>query len=148
MLVRIRMRPAKARLMAGLVAFCALALLALAAWLKPPTAGYGAHEQLGMLPCGMMATFGIPCPTCGMTTAFAHFSQGDFLASIHTQPAGFILALVVAATAMIAGYGLIVGRIWTINWYRVRPAWPVIVLALLLLTSWGYKILTTLAAGA
>ena len=45
---------------------------ALALWVGsvPPDArGHGTHERLGMLPCSWPQSLGLPCPTCGVTTA-------------------------------------------------------------------------------
>jgi hypothetical protein len=90
------------RLLGGLAALGAAAVLGLAAWFTPAEAGLGTHEQLNLPPCNWVTILGLPCPTCGMTTAFAHAANGDFLASFHAQPMGFVLALA-TAMALIAG---------------------------------------------
>lgn len=84
------------RLLAGSVAALLLALLLTAAWLRPASAGHGTHTQLGLLQCGWVAAFGKPCPTCGMTTAFAQAAHGNILASFAVQPMGALLALLSA----------------------------------------------------
>ena len=48
----------------------------------------------------MVVVWGLPCPTCGMTTAFAHTVRGRWLAAARAQPAGFVAAI---ATALLAG---------------------------------------------
>ena len=63
------------------VAFCAGVLL-LAAWMEPSSRGLGTHLQLGLAPCGWVAYGGIPCPSCGMTTAFAHATDGNLLGAL------------------------------------------------------------------
>lgn len=90
---------------------------------------------------------GYPCPTCGMTTAFAHFVRGQWLRAAWVQPAGFVFALGTAAWA--------VGCVWTL----VRGRWPAIrlpwltpfrlfaVLLVLLLGSWAFKIVVGLITG-
>lgn len=60
--------------------------------------GHGTHQQLGLPPCGWVIAFDAPCPTCGMTTSFAHAAAGDPIAGIVNQPMGGLLAV---ATAMV-----------------------------------------------
>jgi hypothetical protein len=60
-----------------LVAAAGLAgLLGLAKTLVPDPRGFGTHVQLGLRPCAFATMTGRPCPTCGMTTAFAWFVRG------------------------------------------------------------------------
>jgi len=92
------------RLLAGLIALGGLAVLSLAAWLKPADEGLGTHESLGLPSCGWIMLMDTPCPTCGMTTAFAHAADGRLLTAMATQPLGAMLALATAMTVMIAGY--------------------------------------------
>ena len=53
-----------------------LAALAVSVWLAPRPAGFGTHRALGLPPCGFLAQTGYPCPSCGMTTAFAAMAHG------------------------------------------------------------------------
>ena len=86
-------------LAAALAAGCG-AVLGVAWWLDPDPAGVGTHTQLHIPRCGWIDTIGIPCPTCGMTTAFAHAADGHLLRSFMTQPAGAVVALATAATLL------------------------------------------------
>ena len=52
---------------------CATVLL-IASWLTPDPRGLGSHTKLGMPRCEFEYRTGIPCPSCGMTTSFAHFA--------------------------------------------------------------------------
>ena len=82
-----------------------ITMLGIGLWLSPnnnpvaggPAAGTGSHEELGLPPCGFLATTGYPCPTCGCTTAVSNFSHGHILRSFLTQPFGFAVALLAAA---------------------------------------------------
>jgi hypothetical protein len=74
-----------------------LALVALSAWLNPSSGGVGTHTQLHLPPCGVLLVFGKPCPSCGMTTAFAWMVRGRVLRALSIQPAG--VAVFLAALA-------------------------------------------------
>lgn len=76
------------RLRAAASAFGALVILVVGAVLVPDGRGVGTHEQLGLPPCTTYRLFGIPCPFCGMTTAFAHMAHGHPYEAFQTQPAG------------------------------------------------------------
>lgn len=137
-------RPGVVRFWAALVLVAALAILTLAAWLRPDPHGYGTHRQLGTGPCGMLIVTGYPCPTCGMTTAFAHTVRGQWLRAVWVQPAGFFLALATTLTALGASWALVRGRLpcrWP-PW--LSPFRIYLLLLVLLLGSWGFKIVTGL----
>lgn len=117
-----------------------LAVFVVARSIVPDPAGFGSHQQLGLAPCMMPAAIGLPCPTCGMTTAFAHAARLDFPAAFLAQPVGLLLA-VLTAVAGLAGLDLLVtGRYWMVNWYRVSPAKLVVAGTVLLCISWLGKI--------
>ena len=61
--------------------------------LEPDPRGFGTHEQLGLRPCAFATLTGRPCPTCGMTTAFAWFMRGRLDRSWRANPAGCLFAL-------------------------------------------------------
>ena len=85
--------PTRIRLVAVLAAAIPLSALCLARNLQPSSSGLGTHQQLGLPPCSMRLMFGIRCPGCGMTTSWAHFTRGDWRASITTSVGGFLFAL-------------------------------------------------------
>lgn len=74
-------------------------LLVMARWLTPNPAGFGTHEQLGLGPCFTLQLWEIRCPTCGMTTAWAHALRGEFADATRANSAGAILCLLAAMTA-------------------------------------------------
>lgn len=69
-----------------------LSTLAVATRLEPDARGRGTHTQLGLPPCGFLAVTGKPCPTCGMTTAFAWFVRGRYDRTLRSNLAGGFLA--------------------------------------------------------
>ncbi len=82
-----------------------IALLILARTLSPDPSGIGTHEQLGLPPCGVKFAFGIPCPSCGMTTSWALATRGQILQSARCNVGGLLMA----ALALPAAVGLILG---------------------------------------
>jgi hypothetical protein len=90
-----------------------LVLLALATRLSPNPSGMGTHQQLGLPPCTVVRWFGIRCPSCGMTTAWSHFTRGQMMQAIRASAGGTLLALVAAVggpwlvASALAGHWLI-----------------------------------------
>ena len=116
-------------------------LLAVARWLQPSPQGMGTHTQLGLPGCGFLHTTGIPCATCGMTTSFSLAARGHMIQSFRNQPAGMILAVCVAVTAMVSGWALVaMASLGPLGRWIWRPL-NVALLAAVLLGSWLYKIL-------
>lgn len=131
---------------AVVLAGCAVLLL-VAAWLTPADTGMGSHRQLGFPPCSMLTLIGYPCPTCGMTTAFAHAVRGELRSAFNAQPAGLALALMTVIAASLSLSIVITGNVWAVNWYRVSPTRVILAAILLVLTGWGYKVVAGLMSG-
>jgi hypothetical protein len=132
--------PRSRRLVAlGVFVGCSI-VLGVAAVLTPSASGIGSHEQLGLPACGWIAIADMPCPTCGMTTAFAHAADGQVLAAVRAQPLGGLLALAVAMTWLVciqimmtgSRIGGVFARLWSL-----KTAWAI---AGLVVLAWGYKI--------
>lgn len=131
-----------ARTVAATVAAACLGVLLLAASLHAEPAGHGTHQQLGLYPCGWVVAFDKPCPTCGMTTAFSHAADANFLSSLLVQPTGFLLALASAAVLWGALHIFLTGsRLASLGATMLRPraVWAAVAFALL---SWAYKVVT------
>ena len=137
----------RGRAIALLVLGGATVLLGVAAWLTPSPTGVGTHQQLGLAPCSMLLLGGVPCPTCGMTTAFSHCVRGQWISAIVVQPAGFVLALATIAAAFVSLAVLATGRVWVVNWYRIPPARVAVCAVVLMLSSWGFKVLHGIGTG-
>jgi hypothetical protein len=141
-------RPFAARTGALVVLAGCVALIGVGAWLKPNPSGIGTHQQFGLPPCTMVLAVGYPCPTCGMTTAFAHAVRGRFLQSFHAHPAGFAFALAVFAAGAISINVIVTGRVWSVNWYRIPPVRVVVAVVLLIAGGWIYKLVVGVLSGA
>lgn len=84
-----------------------VALLATAARLTPSPEGLGTHQQLGLPRCTVVEWFGIRCPSCGMTTSWAHMMRGHIVAAMQTNAGGALLALAAAVCGpWLVGCGL------------------------------------------
>jgi len=102
------------RLVIVLAGSVLLGLLITAARLTPSPRGMGTHQQLGLPPCTIVALYGIPCPSCGMTTAWAHLLRGHVVAAVRSNAGGAMLAVLAAMCGpWLVGSGL-AGR-WLIG---------------------------------
>ncbi len=133
------------RLAAGVIAIVGAVLLGCALTLTPSSAGLGTHTQLGLPSCHFRVVTGHPCPSCGMTTAFASFVRGDIAAALSAQVLGTVLAAATllatlgGAVQAVTGVnlGLVTGRIF------LRKSIWVYVFVALALGSWALKAWTS-----
>lgn len=66
-------------------------LLGIARALTPDPSGIGTHLQLGLPRCGFLWLTGLPCPACGLTTAFAHMARGEIAQAASANALGVLL---------------------------------------------------------
>lgn len=119
-------------MLAAAVGLAIVALVATAARLAPDKRGFGTHEQLGWPACQVRLWTGRPCPTCGMTTAWAHAVRGhvdDAFAASVGGVIGLAIAVVAAAWMLAAAVS---GRCLVA---QPRPRW-------ILLVATGWLIVT------
>jgi hypothetical protein len=135
------------RLLAALTAIACLAVLVTAAWLRPDPSGLGTHRQLGLASCGLLATVGIPCPTCGMTTSFANLAHGHVVDSLRGQPAGTVLGALTAVAFWVATYVAITGRPGAAIVRRLPVTGALLTLLGIILAGWAYTIAVVLRHG-
>lgn len=134
------------RFWASIVFVGCAAVLSLAAYLKPDPSGMGTHCQLGLGRCGMLATTGLPCPTCGMTTAFANAVRGRFVAALLAQPTGLVLALATMAALLVSAWTVVFGRLPRDGVWLPGPYATCLTLLVLLLGGWAFKMAMVLAS--
>jgi hypothetical protein len=84
------------RTLAALLGVGLLCPLAVAAFLQPDRRGHGTHQQLGLPPCSCEVMFGVPCPSCGSTTAFAHTVRGQLPQAVQANAGGTLLVALFA----------------------------------------------------
>lgn len=143
----------KQKLSAGLVLAGCLCVLAIATLLTPDLGGFGTHQQvrwptiagvtLRLPPCAMRSLTGIPCASCGMTTAFACVVHGQIGQAFRAQPFGLVLFALVVGAAVDSAVFLVFNR----SIRQARLPWKKIILALVALwaAAWAWKIWVTLA---
>ncbi len=130
------------RLFAACVAIGSLTVLAIGAWMQPAADGHGTHTQLGLKPCMWAVTLDKPCMTCGMTTSFAHAGEGQWITSFLNQPMGAFLVVLTSVMFWGSATQAITGaRIGTMIQPALSPR-VFIVLGIMLMLAWGYKVIT------
>ena len=97
--------PTRNRLIGLLFAVIGIAILSVAAALTPAEEGIGTHRSLGLPQCNWITMMDVPCPTCGMTTAFSNTVRGDFVSGFRAQPLGLVFCVIVAMA--------VIGGLWT-----------------------------------
>jgi hypothetical protein len=130
-----------ARLLLFLAAAGVATMLFIAARLTPDPHGYGTHQKLGLPPCTFLAIFRRPCPSCGMTTAWAHVVRGQLASACRANAGGAILAIV----AMLAVPAMLLAAV-TGRWRGPTPGgMPLLVggiaLAAVIIAQWIWRLL-------
>ncbi len=121
------------------------AMLVMAVWLQPRTAGYGTAKQLGVPACSVLAESGYPCPTCGMTTSVALTVRGQVLAAWGAHPFGLVLTAGAAVLAVAGTVQLLTG--WPAL-HRLRVGWWWVAGAVIgVLAGWWWMRSAGVAAG-
>jgi len=129
------------RLKLALVAAALWGPLIVASRLGPDPRSFGTHEQLGLPPCTFATLFHMRCPTCGMTTAWAHAAHGQLQAALATHVTGTALAgaSFLAGTWLFAVVAL--GRPWAPRLMRLTlAAYVAIGFSAALLIEWAVRI--------
>lgn len=101
-----------------------------------------------MLPCGMKVRYGLPCPTCGFTTAALSFFSGDILGAFYIQPAGALLCTALVITVFLAFITAVFGVYFPFlkNLVRRFKPWQIIiVIVVILLAAWAVTLSRALA---
>ena len=134
------------RVLTVLFAIACWVVLTTAFMLPPSPEGHGTHTQLGLAPCGFVVVseqyFGgpLPCPSCGMTTSWAHASKGHVITSFLTQPFGFVLFCTALGCAIAGPIFAFRGRSLIGLLDRVPPTAGVLSVLGFGLCAWIYKI--------
>ena len=115
--------------------------LATAAVLRPNQSGHGTHRQLGLPPCTFVVLFGRRCPSCGMTTAWAHLMRGQVAGALRANVGGALLGLL----ALVAEPWLLISAVRG-RWFGWVPssivlAWVLSGIVVVTLIDWSIRML-------
>ncbi len=131
------------RLISGLIASFCLIVLLVALKVSPSPTGSGTHQQLDLPACSWMER-GVPCPTCGMTTAFSHVVRGQLLSAFLVQPAGAVFAILCFLLAGVMTYVTVFAR--QIDYFVLYYYWKRIVFSLIGIFVLSWLMLYSMAA--
>ena len=89
--------------------------------------------------CGLKQNTGLPCPTCGMTTATLAFAQGKILQAFYIQPAGAFLCSVLVFAAILSFFISLFGiyfRFVQRFFTEVKLRYVLLALIIIILSGW------------
>ena len=130
------------RLLLAMAAVALLGLLTVAALLEPSPYHRGTHQQLGFPPCTFWVLFGRPCPTCGMTTAWAYLVRGQWISAFRANVGGTLLGMLA-----IVAVPWLLGSAHRGAWLAVSPngtavAYISTTILLVILIDWAIRLLS------
>jgi hypothetical protein len=120
------------------MALLVLCPLLVAARLEPSVNGLGTHHQLGLPACTVRMIWGVRCPSCGMTTSWAHLVRGQFGDSLRCNAGGTGLGLVAIAFVSVLSTHAFIGRIPRRAW-AVCLAWSVAISLGIAFADWVWR---------
>lgn len=85
-------------------------ILFLAIWMEPAPPGQRINPDLPIAECSFKNTTGVPCPSCGYTTASVHMAHGQFLLAISYQPMGAVMFILIFGVFVTSLFWMISGR--------------------------------------
>jgi hypothetical protein len=138
------------RIVLGTVAFSAAGVFLISLLLEPDPRGYGTHEAFGLPPCGLKLLTDIPCPSCGMTTSFAHAARLDVAGSFRAHPCGLVLfgGVVVMGILSTAGVTGTLRSERLERWFHGFPwFWAGLIFFGSFFLVWGYRVLEAVVSG-
>lgn len=109
------------------------------------------HIDMGrwLGPCGFKQRTGLPCPTCGVTTATLAFAQGRILEAFDIQPACGLLCSVMVIAAFMAFIIAVFGvyfRFIERFFKEVKLRYMILALIIIIAAGWAVTLARALAA--
>jgi hypothetical protein len=99
--------------------------------------------------CGFKQQTGLPCPTCGMTTATLAFAQGKVAEAFYIQPACGLICFVMVLTAVLAFIIAVFGvyfRFIERFFIEVKLRYMILALIIIIVAGWAVTLARALAA--
>ncbi|MBN1796865.1 MAG: DUF2752 domain-containing protein [Sedimentisphaerales bacterium] len=132
------------RLIAGWICIV-FALICIVLWLAAKDI-----INIGVLlaPCGFKMRTGLPCPTCGYTTAALAFFRGDILKAFYIQPAAALLCvlliLAIFLSFITAVFGVYFSFLKSLV-HNLKPRHMLIGVIIVILGGWAVTIARALS---
>lgn len=109
------------------------------------------HYKITLYPfaCGFKQRYGLPCPTCGFTTAAIAFAQGRIIDSFYAQPAAAVFCCIAAVIAIFALLQAIFGIYSPALESRlvsVKLRYVIAALVVVLAAGWGVTLIRAIVA--
>ena len=99
--------------------------------------------------CGFKQKHGLPCPTCGMTTATLAFSKGNISEAFYIQPACALLCCLLVFFALLAFVTAVFGKHFRFIerfFYEVKVRYIILALIIIIAAGWAVTLARALAA--
>ena len=99
-------------------------------------------------PCGFKQRTGLPCPTCGMTTATLAFAQGRIFEAFYIQPACGLLCLLMVLAAFFALVTAVFGvylRFFRNFFAEVKIRYMILALTIIIAAAWAVTLARALS---
>jgi hypothetical protein len=99
--------------------------------------------------CGFKQRTGLPCPTCGMTTATLAFAQGRIFDAFYIQPACGLLCCIMVLAAIMAFIIAVFGVYFRFieRFFReVKLRYIILALIIIIVAGWAVTLARALAA--
>lgn len=99
--------------------------------------------------CGFRQRTGLPCPTCGMTTATLAFARGRIFEAYYIQPAGGFLCSVLVVVAILAFIIAVFGvyfRFVERFFSEVKVRYLILALIIIIAAGWAVTLARAVAA--
>jgi len=100
-------------------------------------------------PCGLKQRYGLPCPTCGITTSVLAFSQGRIAESFYIQPAAGLLCCVMVVVAFLSFFIAVFGVYFVFLkrfFFEVKIKHIILALIVIIAAGWAVTLARSLAA--
>jgi hypothetical protein len=98
--------------------------------------------------CGFKQNYGLPCPSCGMTSSTLAFAQGKILQAFYIQPAcGFlcsVLVFIAAVSFIVFTFGIYF-RFITRFFNEVKVRYMILAFAIIIVSGWAVTLARALA---
>ena len=99
--------------------------------------------------CGFQQRTGLPCPTCGMTTATLAFAQGRIIEAFYIQPACGLLCCVMVIAAVLSFFIAVFGvyfRFIERFFNEVKLRYMILALIIIIIAGWAVTLARAIAA--